>query len=188
MTHSASDEALLAGFLSGDEAMFAELVHRYERPLHAFICRLTGEPAIAPDLFQETFLRVVQHAGRFEGRSRFKTWLYAIAANQCRSHVRKQARRRLQHADAVPDPADAGPGPNGTAQAAQIGEHIARAVAVLPPAQREVFVLRTYDEMPYAQIAETLGRPLGTVKTQMRAALQKLRRELHSIAEAYGVS
>ena len=188
MTREASDEALLAGFLTGDEAMFAELVHRYERPLHGFICRLTGEPGVAADLFQETFVRVVEKADTFEGRSRVKTWVYAIAANLCRSHLRTK-QRRAPVAD--PDPAeraDEAPGPSGSAQGREVGERIAAAVAALPVAQREVFVLRVYDEMKYQQIAQALGRPLGTVKTQMRAALGKLRGELRSIAEAYGVT
>ena len=188
MTRSPSDEELLAAFLRGEEAMFAELVRRYEEPLHAFICRLTAEPGEAPDLFQETFVRVVEHAGTFRGESRFKTWLYAIAANVCRSHVRKQMRRRPQSTGEAPEQPDLAPGPNGAAQATEIGQRIAAAVGTLPHDQREVFVLRAYDEMTYSQIAEALGRPLGTVKTQMRAALQKLRKELHSIAEAYGVT
>ncbi|MFW6161479.1 MAG: RNA polymerase sigma factor [Planctomycetota bacterium] len=186
MTREASDEALLAGYLSGDDAMFSELVHRYERPLHGFICRLTGQPGVAADLFQETFVRVVEKGQTFEGRSRFKTWLYAIAANLCRSHLRRKGRETP-----TPDPPerpDEGLGPNGAARDREVGERIAAAVAALPVAQREVFILKTYDELTYAQIAQALGRPVGTVKTQMRAALGKLRRDLRSIAEAYGVT
>ena len=59
----ASDEELLSAFLSGDRDMFAHLVQRYEGPLYGFICRLTGRPGDAADLFQETFLRVFQHTG-----------------------------------------------------------------------------------------------------------------------------
>jgi len=188
MAREATDEALLAGFLRGDDAMFAELVHRYERPLHGFICRLTGEPGVAADLFQETFVRVVEKAGTFEGRSRFKTWLYAIAANLCRSHLRKKARPEPVAMPDPPEQADEAIGPNGMVQGREVGEHIAAAVAALPLPQREVFVLKAYDEMTYDQIAQALGRPIGTVKTQMRAAIQKLRRELRSIAEAYGVT
>lgn len=188
MARQPSDESLLAAYLGGDEAMFGQLVHRYERPLHAFICRLTGEPRVAADLFQETFVRVVAHAGRFEGRSRFKTWLYAIAANLCRSHIRKKKHREVPLSADAPDPIDGGLSPNGAARGHEIGERIAAAVATLPDTQREVFVLKVYQELKYEQIAGILGRPLGTVKTQMRAALQKLRRELRGIAEAYGVT
>ena len=184
MAQPPSDEELLAAFLRGEEAMFAELVRRYEEPLHAFICRLTGEPAEAPDLFQETFIRVFQHAATFRGESRFKTWLYAIAANVCRSH-RKRGRESFSAAEKTPVPFSHGT--NGAAEAKEIGQRIGQAVGALPLEQREVFVLKVYDELSYAEIARAVGRPLGTVKSQMRLALGKLRAELRQIAEAYGV-
>lgn len=188
MARQASDEALLAGYLNGSESMFAELVHRYERPLHGFICRLTGEPGVAADLFQETFVRVVAKGDTFRGRSRFKTWLYAIAANLCRSHLRKTTRRGTVTMADPPAQVDEGLGPDDHARDREVGERIAAAVAELPVVQREVFVLKAYEQLKYDEIARALGRPLGTVKTQMRAALHKLRRELRSIAEAYGVT
>jgi len=184
MARAPSDEQLLAAWLRGNDAMFAELVRRYEQPLHAFICRLTGEPGVAPDLFQETFLRAFKHARTFRGGSRVKTWLYAIAANVCRTHVGK-ARRAPAPAGDGAERLDPAPGPNGAAQAAEVGRRIGQAVATLPVEQREVFVLRAYDELSYSEIARVLGRPLGTVKSQMRLALGKLRTELHEIAQAY---
>jgi len=168
--------------------MFAELVRRYELPLHAFICRLTGQPGEAPDLFQETFLRVFEHAASFRGRSSFKTWLYAIAANVCRSRLRSSRRRQTLPQTDVLEQVDTTRGPNGAAEAAEIGRRIGEAVGALPVEQREVFVLRIYDEMTYREIAEALDRPLGTVKSQMRAALGKLRAALRALAEAYGVT
>ena len=76
------DEDVLAAFLRGDEAMFSELVHRYEKPLYGFICRAGGDPSNAADIFQETFVRVFQRASTFSGQSSFKTWLYAVALNE----------------------------------------------------------------------------------------------------------
>ena len=184
----ALDEELLSGFLRGEEHMFAELVQRHERSLYTFIARFTGRQAEAPDLFQETFVRVFQHADSFSGRSSFKTWLYAIALNVCRTHARKAPKRQT-----ALDPADAllvspAPGPNGTAAREEIGKRIAGAVAGLPDEQREVFILKAYDEMKYGEIADSLGRPLGTVKSQMRVALRKMRAALRDIAEAYGIA
>lgn len=181
----ASDEQLLAGFLEGREAMFAELVNRYEQPLYGFICRLTGRPADAADAFQETFLRVFQKADTFGGRSSVKTWLYAIATNVCRARLRAAQRHPER-----PDPPEQAhlAAPNGEAISQEVGERIARAVGRLPADQREVFLLKTYEELSYPQIASALGRPLGTVKSQMRLALAKLRADLHEIAEAYGLA
>ena len=180
-----SGEQLLTGFLEGQEAMFAELVQRYEEPLYGFICRLTGRPADAADAFQETFLRVFQKADTFAGRSSFKTWLYAIATNVCRARLRA-AQRHPERSD-PPEQAHLA-APNGHAISQEVGERIARAVGRLPTDQREVFLLKTYEELSYPQIARALGRPLGTVKSQMRLALAKLRTDLHEIAEAYGLA
>ena len=180
----ASDERLLRGFIGGDEAMFAELVKRYEAPLYGFICRVTS-PADAPDLFQETFLRVYQHAGSFRGQSGFKRWLYVIALNVCRSHGRKLKTERTRRSDSDPDLTEAATNQRPPAELAEIGDRVAGAVGELPWEQREVVILKTYEEMNYREIAELLGRPLGTVKSQMRLALGKLRGRLHDIAEAY---
>ena len=186
----ASDEEILSTFLKGDEAMFTELVRRYEKPLYAFICRMTGDEADASDLFQETFVRVYRSAGSFRRDSRFKTWLYAIAANLCRSRLRKdrgEVTLSLDAGDAARELSSPGePGPNGL-ESEEIGRHVTAAVKELPSEQREVVLLRVYDEMSYAEIATTLGRPLGTVKTQMRLAVQRLRGRLHGIAQAYGM-
>lgn len=181
----APDEELLAAFLRGEREMFAELVNRYEGPLYGFICRLTGRPHDADDLFQETFVRVFQKGGTFGGDSSFKTWLYAIAANLCRSHGRKLQRqaRVLAESDAVP--AGGPPSPNEAAEAREIGERIGEAVSRLPHDQREVFILKTYHEMTYPQIAQAVRRPVGTVKSQMRLALAKLREDLRALAQAY---
>ena len=89
---------------------------------------------------------------------------------------------------AAPEPPDPAPGPNGAAASQEIGERVARAVGTLPASQREVVVLKLYDELTYSEIAEALGRPLGTVKTQMRAALKALRPRLRAIAEAHGLT
>jgi len=182
-----TDEEALAAYLGGDAAMVAELVRRYQQPLYGLLCRLTGCPADAEDIFQETFLRVIQHAGSFAGRSRFKTWLYSIALNAYRSRGRL-ASRRDQPLEAA-DPPAAGPAnaPDTAAEHAEVGCRIAAAVSRLPNEQREVFLMKAYDDMTYAEIAEVLGRPLGTVKSEMRLALIKMRVVLHGLAEAYEV-
>jgi RNA polymerase sigma-70 factor (ECF subfamily) len=183
-----SDEQALAAYLCGDERLVAELVRRYERPLYGFLCRLTGRPADAADLFQETFLRVVRHADSFAGQSRFKTWLYAVALNAWRMHARTSARRPVQPLTEAVAPADGKSGPVDAAGHGEIGARIAEAVRRLPDVQREVFILRVYNQMNYREIAQALDRPLGTVKSQMRLALVKMRTVLHDVGEAYGVT
>jgi len=186
-TSAPTDEEALAAYLRGDAAMAGELVRRYERPLYGFLYRLTGRPADAADLFQETFLKVVQHAGTFAGRSQFKTWLYSIALNAYRSRVRKASSREQPLEAADPPATGRAAQPDGVAEQAEVGGRIAAAVAQLPLEQREVFLMKVYNDMNYREIAEALGRPVGTVKSQMRLALGKLRGMLHELAEAYDV-
>jgi len=183
MDRSPSDEELLADFLRGREEMFEPLVRRYEGPLFAFIFRITGNEADAADLFQETFLRVYRHRKSYTGRGNFRSWLYAIATNVCRSRLRKRELPRSGEA-ADCDRENGGPSPPQVTEAREVGEQVAVLVNDLPEDQREVLVLKIYEDLTYTEIAETLDRPIGTVKSQMRYALQKLRGPLRRLIDA----
>ena len=78
---TATDEALMKAYCQGETPAFDELLGRYRTPLFSTLCRLVGDRALAEDLFQETFLRVIQNAGRFDPRQKFSGWLYRIARN-----------------------------------------------------------------------------------------------------------
>lgn len=188
MNRSPSDKELLAGLIEGRGDMLEELVQRHEQGLYCFIVRMTGSENDAADLFQETFLRVYAKAKTFKARGSVQSWIYAIAANLCRTH---RARRwREPTADAAPldeeKPVKNGaPLPGEVVSQREIGRRIAAAVAELPEDQREVFVLKAYQQLSYPEIAETLNRPIGTVKSQMHYALEKLRGSLRELAQAY---
>jgi RNA polymerase sigma-70 factor (ECF subfamily) len=186
MDSDPSDEALLAGFVEGQDRMFTQLVQRYERRLYGFIYRMVGHEADAADLFQETFVRAWRNADSFESRGSFRAWLYAIALNVCRSHRAKQSRQPATTRDPPVDLPNGSPLPDTHLASAEIGSRIARAVADLPDEQREVFVLKAYQDMAFVDIAAALRRPIGTVKSQMRYALQKLRRVLRDLAPVAG--
>ncbi|MBS3762076.1 MAG: sigma-70 family RNA polymerase sigma factor [Planctomycetes bacterium] len=183
-----SDKDLLLGFIEGDMTMFETMVRRYEKPLHGLLYKLTGNRTVAADLFQETFMRVFQKAESFRGNSSFKTWLYTIATNLCRSHWRKKASRDSRPLNGSPEPRSTDPSPSRQVESGEIGERIEEAVSELPAEQKEVFILKIYHEMTYAEIADTVQIPPGTVKSRMRLALQKLRKQLEDIAEAHDVS
>jgi RNA polymerase sigma-70 factor (ECF subfamily) len=183
-----TDEELLCGWREGNEAMLGTLIERYERPLHALFYRLTGNRSAAADLFQETFVRVFENASSFRGESRFKTWLYAIATNLCRQRWRRRQLRDARPLSSSPEPPCDDPAPPERVTSDEIGHRIERAVAALPIEQREVFVLKTYHELTYAEIAATLDHPTGTVKSRMRLALRKLRADLRDVAEAHDLA
>lgn len=183
-----SDEELLQRFTDGDAAAFEALLHRYERPIYNFLFRSVGRRDRAEDMLQEVFLRVIQKAEQFQGNSKFSTWLYTIARNLCIDTSRKMAHRRHASLDAPSGGPDgpplvdrvAGRAPPGDreALAAQIRTHIAHAVEELPDDQKEVFLMRHTQHMPFKEIAAVVGTSENTVKSRMRYALERLQQAL----------
>ncbi len=188
MEATVTDRELVTGFRRGDAGMFTELVRRYEAPLYRFFRRYAVPAATADDLFQETFLRVYKGIGTYDEGREFRPWLYTVALN-C-------LRRRIERATPPPRPLEAvesgsgaggtspDPGPADRAAAGELADRVRRAVESLPEGPREVFVLHHYQGLSYAEIAAAADRPLGTVKSQMHAALLDLRRVLGRYLEA----
>ena len=170
------DETLVRSVAAGSDAALAELLRRHERALSAFISRYTGG-ADVEDLYQETWLRVVGAADRFDPRRRFKTWLYQIAVNLCRDRARR-ASRPIQAglAGAAGSAGLADPAEAATAASDRIEQRIdaIKLLARLSDAHREVIILRYYHDMSETQIAEILDCPQGTVKSRIHAALANL--------------
>jgi RNA polymerase sigma-70 factor, ECF subfamily len=159
------DEELAGRIAAGDEAALAELLRRYERPLSHFLFRQTGGRDVE-DLYQETWLRIVRSAARFDRTKRFSTWLFQIAVNLCRDwHRRNVAMPAIEAADAVS---------SSEVRRVEAGMDAARLLAFLPEPQREVLILRYYHDLPESEIAEILGCPKGTVKSRMHNAVARL--------------
>jgi len=161
-----TDEELITRVAAGDGLAVGELCDRYERALHAFLFRYTGGRDV-DDLYQETWLRVVRAAGRFDASRRFSTWLFQIALNLARDWHRRPPPEPV-------DPADAEgvvPGPAARVEAALDAE---RLLATLPEAQRSAFLLRYYHDLSEEEVAEILGCPRGTVKSRLHHAAARL--------------
>jgi len=177
-----SDEDVFVAFRSGDAAAYRELIERYHDDLIRFLVRLVGDRTAAEDLFQETFLQVHQSAGTFDASRRFRPWLFTIAANKGRDLLRKQKRRRTVELSAPLKNSDRGvsmvdllevdvPSPDARADLDERDRLVQRALDDLGPALREVLLLGYFQRLSYAQIADDLGIPLGTVKSRMHAAV-----------------
>jgi len=151
---------------AGDEGALAELLDRYEHALAHFIHRHTGGVDV-DDLYQETWLRVVRAAPRFDRSRRFSTWMFQIAVNLCRDWHRRT--RPQQIPEGFEPAAGRQPSPDARVDASRL-------LARLPEAQREVVVLRYYHDFTEAQVAEILGCPKGTVKSRMHSAMAHLGR------------
>ena len=187
---AAPDEELLRRFHQGDEAAFEVLMRRFERPLYNFILRSTRDPEQASELLQEVFLRVVQRSAEFQGQSKVGTWLYTIARNLCVDTARKMSFRRHRSLDALMggETEDGQSlmdrvlsllaGSDRSAIARDLSVCIAVAVEALPEEQREVFLMRELQNLPFKDIADVVGVPENTVKSRMRYALERLQRAL----------
>jgi RNA polymerase sigma-70 factor (ECF subfamily) len=183
-----SDERLLLDYRSqADAAAFEELVHRYERELYSYLRRYLVDAAMAEDAFQATFLQVHLKCGQFEEGRKFRPWLYTVATNQAIDAQRRNRRHRLPSLDRRGNLAD-GSESGSLAEAlvsrepdadanllSQEQRHWARgAVRRLPETLRKVVLLVSYQGLKYREAAEALGIPVGTVKSRLHAAVEKL--------------
>lgn len=186
-----SDEELLRRFTEGDADAFEVLLERYERSLYTYILRSVRRRELADELLQEVLLRVVQRASDFKGGSKVSTWLYTIARNLCIDHSRKMVFRRHASLDAsgrsgleeestslLDRIAGEATRTDRRAIANDLSVRIILAVEELPEEQREVFLLRQLQNLPFRDIADVVGVPENTVKSRMRYALERLQRAL----------
>jgi RNA polymerase sigma-70 factor (ECF subfamily) len=177
MDERCRDETLMAEAAQGRRAALEALMRRHATPLLTFIERMTGDHHRGEELFQEVFLAVWRKRHLYQYPRPFKTWLYAIAVNRCREAFRREAMPTLPLADQ--DLLAAAPGsPVETAIAAETATLVAAALALLPPQQRTVVVLRVWQQMSYAEIARALETAEGTVRGYMHHGLCSLRKHL----------
>ncbi|HET6813344.1 MAG TPA: sigma-70 family RNA polymerase sigma factor [Actinomycetota bacterium] len=161
-----SDEALLAAHLRGDPRAFGELVARYERRIYGLCLRILGNREDAEDAAQEAFLAALRRAASFRRAAAFSTWLYRIAVNAATDQARRRGRARTTPLD----PEDAG---LAVASGGELGEVVASAVAVqtalakVPEEFRVAVVLCDLYRVPYADAAQILEIPVGTVKSRV---------------------
>ena len=192
-----SDNDLLRRHLEGDSTAFADLVRRYQKDLYAFLARFTGDPALAEDVFQETFLQLHQSAAGFDLSRRLKPWLFTIAANKARDALRSRSRKQAAPLDAtIGKGTDEStfaalmpgivPAPDESMTNLETRQAVQSIVQGLPEHLRSVLVLSYFHEMPYKEIAEVLDIPLGTVKSRLHAAVAAFARKWKEIAERLG--
>jgi RNA polymerase sigma-70 factor, ECF subfamily len=187
-----TDPELMAAFQRGDVAAFEELVERHHRGLIHFFFRLAGDRQLAEDWAQEVFLRVVSHAKTYVPRARFTTFLYHIARNFWIDILRGRAvHRRPTSLDAHNEEgerheewmASSARQPSDLLSSGEVSAQVRRAIEELPDDLRDVVVLSELQGLKYAEIAETLGIPVGTVKSRMHTAVQRLKILLAPLAE-----
>jgi RNA polymerase sigma-70 factor, ECF subfamily len=166
---SASDEQLMLAFSKGSSHAFEELFSRYKQPIFGFFRRRVTESAQAEELTQETFVALLRAGARYEPRALFRTYLYAIGFKILRAHRRKAAFRATffgQHNSAhEPSRRDA----------MESGLWVRRGVEQLDSMDREILLLREFEQLSYAEIANLLQLPLNTVRSRLFRARIALR-------------
>lgn len=181
------DDALtLKRVRDGDDTAFALLVRRYEPKLRGYVAQMVGIEEEARDLVQEAFIRAWKHLDQYDSTFRFSTWLFRIAHNLAIDHLRRNRRPMISldlgedesgdtmHLD-LPDP---GRGPLATLANRELAQALARQIAELPAAYRELVVLRHFAGLSYNEIADLKRLPLGTVKNKLFRAHTVLREAL----------
>ncbi|HEX4129169.1 MAG TPA: RNA polymerase sigma factor [Pirellulales bacterium] len=183
-----TDEQLFEAYRgSQDRQAFAELVHRYERELYTYLRRYLNDAALAEDAFQTTFFQVHLKHSQFEAGRKFRPWLYTIATHQAIDAQRRNKRHRMVSLDRRTggDAEEASgsllqllesreAGPTDQLESAERRKWTERAVAELSETLRAVVMLVYYQGLKYHEAADTLGVPVGTVKSRLHTAILKL--------------
>lgn len=175
-----NDDELVALFCEGNSQAFEELVLRYKNSLYQYILSLVKDEGAAEDLFQDVFISLFKHAQTYKREGKFKSWLFLTARNKVLNYFRD--RKQADSLDKTDDDGNAylqdTLASNERAALDELSwqewqETVRQALEKLPPRQKEMMYLRQY--MSFQEIADTVGRPLGTVLADCHRAVKKLR-------------
>jgi RNA polymerase sigma-70 factor, ECF subfamily len=173
---------------SGDLDALAVLMERYQHRLYRYLLRIVSQQGAAEDLFQQTWLRVMERIQKYDPQRGFEGWLFSVAHNLAIDYLRRRQPQSLN------EPAFSGERHSELTKSTDTGaldcllsrektDLILRAITDLPPAFREVITLRFEEEMKLEEIADTLSVPMGTVKTRLHRALKVLKQSLKKLPE-----
>ncbi|HOZ45648.1 MAG TPA: sigma-70 family RNA polymerase sigma factor [Candidatus Hydrogenedentes bacterium] len=187
------DTGLVAECQSGDSTAFDEIVRRYKDRVYNVVFRFLGNHEDALDVSQEVFVRAYSSIRKFKGDAKVYTWLYSIAANLSRNRLRDSGRKGRDQGtslealhEAAPSVAQAASAtldtPREAAERSEMDEVLQRCLEELPDHYRMAFVLRTFEDLSYEEIADVMGCPPGTVKSRLNQARKLLRERLESLA------
>jgi RNA polymerase sigma-70 factor (ECF subfamily) len=167
-----SDEELIRRHLAGDRSAFGVLVERHQHRVYNLSYRMLGRPEDAADATQDAFVTCMQKLESFRGASAFTTWLHRVAVNICYDALRKRAREHPV------DEQEEEPSPGDLAEESASAVDVQRALLRVPEEFRAVLVMHDVQGVPYDAIAESLGAPLGTVKSRLHRGRVALARAL----------
>lgn len=176
-----SDEWLVQRMAEGDQAAFEAFIHRYHGPLLGYLERHLRNHEKAEDLVQETFLRLLRQLQRASIPAQIRPWLYKVALNLCRDYWKSISYRNDQQTDLpFSERQDEGPSVIEIFERQETRKEILQSLDQLSSIQREIVLLRFYQELKLQEISNIMDIPLSTVKTNLYQALKKLRSQLNA--------
>jgi RNA polymerase sigma-70 factor (ECF subfamily) len=185
MPVSRSDEELMLAYAAGDAAAFDLLYARHKGGVYRYLLRHCRRAELVDELFQEVWSNLIRARSSYAPTAKFTTWLYRLVHNRWIDQVRADGHLTLVSADDEAQgeliaaiPAARADEPQARAETSELGDRLRAAVAALPPAQRDAFLLQQEADLSLAEIAELTGVGVETVKSRLRYALGKLRDEL----------
>ena len=181
-----TDHSLVERCRSSDDAAFSEVVARYKAKIYNYLYRMTGSADDAEDLTQEVFIRMYTSIDSFRGQSSLNTWLFRIAGNLCIDRFRRARNRAAAYSldapagddDLASEVPDTTYEPHRMLENAEMAEQIQMALSKLPDKLRSTLLLHDIEGLPYEEIAQVVGCPLGTVKSRLFNARIQLRQHL----------
>ncbi|MGD1088413.1 MAG: RNA polymerase sigma factor [Verrucomicrobiota bacterium] len=178
-----ADEDLVLQSQNGSPAAFETLIRNHQTMIHALTFRMTGSPADAEDLAQETFIRAYEQIGSYRRNAKFSTWLYSIAVHACLNWRRNEARRHRAQAGCAGEMTGHQTETGISSAESELAQQAQAALMKLPAKQRAAMVLTIYDGLNHAEAAKVLGCPETTVSWRVFAAKRKLKRWLTAAGE-----
>ena len=179
-----TEKELVRAAQRGDDSAFEELVRTYEKRVYHLALRMCGNVDDAYEVAQEAFLSAWKRKRFFRGDSSFSTWLYRLTSNAAIDFLRRQRRQggsdgvSLDDEDTFLEVADPAPSPHQQAERLELRDALARGLGALSPEHRQVLLLRELQGLTYEEIAAALELDLGTVKSRIARAREKLRKYL----------
>jgi len=183
--HQSDEETIIRQCREGDRDAYSLLVDRYKTMVYNVAYRMVGDEDTAKDLAQESFISAYSGLARFRFGSKFSTWLYSIALNRCRDHLRltKETVSTDEITDIIPD---RGVSPERAAATGQDKDLLQRAMETLPADYREVLVLKHIEELDYQEISAITGTGIAALKVRAHRGREMLRKVLEGSGVTHG--
>lgn len=174
-----SDQDLMRIVQAGDYSPASEIYDRYSSRIYNFAFRFLKNAEAAEDAMQEVFVKMIRHAGQFQGDAKLSTWLFSITANWCRDYLRKADNKPKESEEVLISlPSSNEYSPERNLEQREDELRVRRALSALTPEQREAILLSRYQGLSYAEIAQIAGCSEGAVKTRVFRAMETLKKAL----------